>query len=351
MSWPVARRQPCPDERVVPFVLAFIVGIGAKFLERKMTDNRSDRGDDELYIPPYANVRLIECRDFIALVPVCAYREFFAYGKKKAREVTVDPDDPKSEPFWDDCTEDEEVWAVVQWIQYEDGRKEAATTAHLRAPATEDDAREAMRQMMGFYAYSKEELLRLADCLADGPAKDDALAYVENRFPNYQSPPTGPNSTAAHDLYQARLKVLAGLQPKTVELIRRADAAKEPGERQKLEREAVQAYFAELANEWTEEQVLAWQRNNPIGTAWMCEFGQVMKEPERGIDPINHELAFNWLRRKYNLLTAEELSDAILVATGQRVASATLKKRRERLGLTTERRTGPRPNSETESID
>ena len=83
-----------------------------------------------------------------------------------------------------------------------------------------------------------------------------------------------------------------------------------------------------------------------IGTSWMCEFARVIQEPKREVDDINYELAFNWLRRKYNLLTAEELSDSILVATLQRLMPGALKKRRERLGLTTKRQPGPRPNSE-----
>jgi len=39
-------------------------------------------------------------------------------------------------------------------------------------------------------------------------------------------------------------------------------------------------------------------------------------------------------------LTQNELSDAILVMTGQRLMPGTLKKRRERLGLTTKRKPG-----------
>ena len=112
-----------------------------------------------------------------------------------------------------------------------------------------------------------------------------------------------------------------------------------------MEGQAVQAYFAELAHDWTEDEVLAWQRSNPVGTEWLCEFASVFQEPKRELDPINHELAFNWLRRKYNLLTAEELSDSILMATLQRVTPGALKKRRERLGLTSNRRPGPPPNS------
>lgn len=293
-----------------------------------------------IYIPPFANVRLIECRDYIALAPVPSYREFFAYGKKKAKDVKVDPDDPNSEQFWDDCTEDEEVWAVMQWTRFEDGHEEQGSISHLRR-ATEDDAKAAMKRMSDFYSMSKEELLALSECFK---ATDDDLAYIESRFPNYQSPPTSPGAIDQADLYSARLKVLAGLHPKTVSLIKQADETKDPQQRQILERQAVAAYYAELAHHWTEDEVLAWQRSNPIGTEWMCEFARVFQEPEKEIEPINYELAFNWLRKKYNLLTAEELSDAILIRTGQRLMPGTLKKRRERLGLTTKRQPGPPPN-------
>jgi hypothetical protein len=70
------------------------------------------------------------------------------------------------------------------------------------------------------------------------------------------------------------------------------------------------------------------------------------QEPGKALDPINHELALNWIRRGYNLLTEEELSDAILVMTGQRLTPGAIKKRRERLGLTTKRLPGPRGNPE-----
>jgi hypothetical protein len=247
------------------------------------------------------------------------------------------------EPFWGDCAPEEEVWAVVQWIRYEDGHEEKGSVSYLRSPpATEKDARMKMLEMERFYGTSKEELLALNECFE---STEEDYAYIESRYPNYQSPPSDPNAIDEYDVYQARLRVLAGLHPKTVELIKQADAAQDLVKRQKLEREAVQAYFAELAHYWTEEEVLAWQRGNPVGTEWICEFATVFREPRREIDPINHELAFNWLRSKYNLLTAEELSDAMLVMVGQRVMPATLKKRRERLGLTTKRPPGPPPKS------
>jgi hypothetical protein len=161
-----------------------------------------------------------------------------------------------------------------------------------------------MEEMKSFYSMTRQELLDMTQCFK---AAEDDYAYIEDNDPNYQSPPSDPNATDEYDVYQARLKVLAGLEPKTVELIKIADGIKDPGKRQRVEREAVQSYYAELAHYWTEDEVLAWQRSNPVGTGWLCEFGRVYHKPRRTIDPVNHDLALNWLRRNYNLLPEEEL--------------------------------------------
>lgn len=295
------------------------------------------------YIPPFKNVRLVECRDFMALVPVCAYRQFFGYGKIKVGDIPVDAKEEMLAAMLAGLPADEDAWAVMEWKRFEDGHEEPGVIEYLCAGAAEEDARKAVAGMMRFKKHTKEEILEIMQCFK---AAEDDYAYVEEHYPNFQSPTAGPGAIQANDLYQARLKVLAGLQPKTVNLIQQADVVEDPQKRQKLEREAVDAYYAELAHAWTEDEVLAWQRNNPVGTEWMCEFARVFAEPERRVDDVNYELAFNWLRRKYNLLTAEELSDLILIATGQRLMPGTLKKRRERLGLTTKRDPGPRPNSE-----
>jgi hypothetical protein len=297
----------------------------------------------KIYIPPFAGVRLYECWDRLTLTPVPAFREFFAYGKVKATEATIELEDGKTELFWENCAADEEVWAVVQWTRFEDGHEEKGSISYLRSPNTEEDARRAMQRMSDFYSLNKEELLGLARCFK---AKEDDYAYIESRYPNYQFPPADAKAIEEYNLYQARLKVVAAMHPKTVELIMKVDATSDPQRRQKLEREAVQAYFAEVATYWTDDLLMAWQRNNPVGSKWLCEFARMIEEPERELDPINHELALNWLRRGYNLLTENELSDAILIATGQRLMPGTLKKRRERLGLTTTRQPGPRPNPE-----
>jgi hypothetical protein len=198
--------------------------------------------------------------------------------------------------------------------------------------------------MIKFCNMSKAELEELGECFEQ---KEEDRDYVRNRFPDIRP---DPKCLEEFDLYQARLKVLAGMTPKTVALMEKAYGAETPEERGKLEREAVQAFFAELAHHWCEEEVLAWQKKNPVGTAWMCEFAQVLEEPARELDPINHELVLNWMRKGYNLLTENELSDAILIMTGQRLTPGALKKRRERLGLTTKRPTGPRPKSEEPQV-
>jgi hypothetical protein len=112
------------------------------------------------------------------------------------------------------------------------------------------------------------------------------------------------------------------------------------------EREAVSSYFAELAHYFTNDEILAWQRSNPIGTSWMREHAEVFDKPRKTIDPVNHELAFNWLREKYNQQTEKELSVSIFKRILQWLTPAAIKKRRDRLGLTTKRPTGPPPKSD-----
>jgi hypothetical protein len=125
-----------------------------------------------------------------------------------------------------------------------------------------------------------------------------------------------------------------------VELLKIANATKDPVKRNFVEREAVQSYLAELAHYLTEDEILAWQRSNPVGTGWMCEFGEVMREPRRTISRVNHELALNWLREKYNELSATALSHSIFERILIWLTPGAIKKRRERLGLTTKCKPG-----------
>lgn len=301
-----------------------------------------------IYIPPYSGVRLIECRDHFQLVPVVEVRTVYGYGKIKASKAIMDPDDPQSRPVWDDLGPEDEVWAVMQWYQYEDGHQEQGSISYMRPDCTEEEVRESLKQMEDFNSLTRDDLLDLTQCFE---ATEEDHQYIEDNHPNYQSEPD-PKNTDEYDVYHARLKVMAELQPKTVELIKIANVTKDPARRGYVEHEAVQSFFAELAHYLTEDEVLAWQKSNPVGTGWMCEFAEVMRNPRRQLDPINHELALNWLRQQYNEMTAKELSTSVFsrvwkwLAPGFRMTADFIKTRRKRLGLTTKRPSGPRPNSE-----
>jgi hypothetical protein len=299
---------------------------------------------DKIYIPPYAGVRLIECRDHFQLVPVPAVRKVYGYGKIKASQAKCDPDDPTSEPFWTDLGPEEEVWAVMQWFVYADGHQEQGNIIFIRPDSDEDYVRKRMEQMQRMDDTTHEDALALLQCY---DAKEEDYEFVEDNYPNYQTEPS-PGDTDNYDVYHARLKVMEELQPKTVALLKIANATKDPVKREFIERQAVQSYFAELAHYFTEDEILAWQRSNPVGTGWMCEFGEVMRQPRRTIDPVNHELALNWLREKYNLLTAKELSVSIFKKVLRWFTPDAIRKRWFRLGLTSKRDNGPRSRPQSQ---
>ena len=223
------------------------------------------------------------------------------------------------------------IWVVVSWRVYDDGQEEVENVIYCDPQTTLEDARKKYQTLINHVSRSQEELNQIASIVGD------SVPIIHDYG--------GQKSDETKEMHQARLKLLAGMQPKTVALIQQADEAKDDAQRQKLEREAVQAYFAEMATYWTEDLLMAWQRNNPVGSKWLCEFAKMIEEPERQLEPVNQELALHWLRRGYNLMTENELSDAILIVTGQRVLPNTLKKKRARLGLSA-RPPGPKPNPE-----
>lgn len=295
-----------------------------------------------IYIPPFSGVRLIECREHFQLVPVPAVRTTYGYGKIKAREAKVNADEFNPVQFWTDLKPEDEIWCIMQWFVYEDGHQESGNISFMRPECTEDEAKESMERMMRHGDFTREQALGLLQCY---DATEEDHQFVEDNYPNYQTEPDSGKSDE-YDVYHARLKVMAELSPETVKLLKIANSTKDPEKRKYVERETVQSFFAEWAHYFTEDEILAWQKSNPVGTGWMCEFAEVMKNPRRQIDPINHELALNWLRQKYNEMTAKTLADAVYKrvwrwVTDQINFSADfIKKRRERLGLTTKRKPG-----------
>jgi hypothetical protein len=288
-------------------------------------------------IPPYRGVRLVEYRDRIALKPIAWKREFVAlfFIEANNEEVPWEWMSPKAVTL----LYGKDLWIILHWEQFENG-EEACIDIEYLAEATEKQVRKVYEGKIKFLTMTKEELLAI-DALFVVPKED--RNYIADRFPDL---PPDPASIQKNDLYQARLKVIAGMSPKTVVHMQAAEASDNSTEKEYHEREAVSAYYAEMAHYWASDAVTDWQRANPIGRKWICEFASIFKKPRRELDHIDHKIVLNWLRKGYNLMTAEELSKVVFDETGKPISADAIKKRRERLGLTTERPPGPRPNSD-----
>jgi hypothetical protein len=145
---------------------------------------------------------------------------------------------------------------------------------------------------------------------------------------------------------------ISAILPRTVELAEKAEQLADSENRKSLERESLEAYFAENAPGWPPIIFKGWQHLNPIGLKWMqwlYVWNSRQMKRRKEINEIDYELAFNWRWNGYYSLTAEELKDAVLKGTKQLLSAEAIKKRRERLGLTTQRMPGPKPNSEQSS--
>src|ERR1035438_4861700 len=106
-------------------------------------------------IPPFDGVRMIEYADHVALTPMYSCREFVGLGKIKASKLQ-----PKKwggfSSIWLQTLGDKELWVVVRWERYGDGR-EQPTLMNLM-DGTETEARRAVRDMVKFCRLTKKEL-------------------------------------------------------------------------------------------------------------------------------------------------------------------------------------------------
>jgi hypothetical protein len=307
-----------------------------------------------MFIPPYDGVRLVEFWDRLELRPVGWFRDCISLGRYKANEVGFEPGE---EMFckWQEIMGSNEIWVVVNWMVFDDGSDIVDHVINCRPGTTLESAQKVFEGLKAYLSSSSKDrgtqagLERLRNQIRHVAPLGLWLTHGNAGESDGEHPDTqaivhsysDQKTDETREMYQARLKALAGMQPRTVALMQQAEDAKDETQRQKWEREAVHAFFAELAPYWVEDMVMAWQRNNPVGSKFLCEFGRVMEAPERELDLINHELALNWLRRGYNLMTENELSGAVFKATGQRVKPNTLRKKRGKLGLATKRPFGP----------
>jgi len=146
------------------------------------------------------------------------------------------------------------------------------------------------------------------------------------------------------DLYKARLKVLSPVSPRTVEIFSQSITATDPAERDRLQLEAVQAYLADTVKTWSNEEFKDWQKSNPIDKKWVPDTADSLKSPVMAVDPVNFELALNWIARRYNEMKPDELAEIIYKVTGERLTPVAIRKRHYRgLGLMTKRKAGAKP--------
>ena len=240
------------------------------------------------------------------------------------------------------------LWAVYVWeSKTKRFPKRPARIELLDAEATEEEARQTFKQMVEFYQEDwtaiaqtyrtnephvslpvKPPTIEPGDKLSAGDRRLLDLAQREAR------------------VRQARFKALRQIMPRTAQLVEQSERVTDPVERTRLQQEAIESFFAENASTWSEANLKAWQRNNPVGKkwlAWMHNWAKRKKRRVRNLSRVDFELAFNWEFKSYDRLTLKELAAELLKVTGIKMTPAAVKERRNRLGLISEDRHGPKP--------
>lgn len=244
----------------------------------------------------------------------------------------------------------QETWQVQVWEHAEGIEQTTPTWVITVDPESryEEVQEEAQRVRRTFAERERSEqmaqLFRPAEPRVSLlPQKPPAHLYRENR---QLANRLAMDYWVAEAERSARFKVLSSILPKTVELAEKAEQTPDAELKQKLESESLEAYFAENAPGWPEMIFKGWQRLNPIGFKWMQWLyvwnARLMKR-RKGISAVDYELAFNWRWNAYHSITAAELVEKVFAATNERCSPEAIKKRRERLGLTTSRDPGPPP--------
>ncbi len=174
---------------------------------------------------------------------------------------------------------------------------------------------------------------------------EEKIKEMEALLEPAAKPMAYPKGDTDHeDVYKARLKVLSPVSPRTVEIFTQSINVTDPAERDRLQREAVQAYFADTVKNMSNEEFKAWQKSNPLDKKWFPETADSMKAPVEVVDPVNSELALNWIKRGYNEMKPDALAEIIYKVTGKEITPVAIRKRHYRdLGLMTKRTAGAKP--------
>jgi hypothetical protein len=296
-------------------------------------------------VPKYGKLAMFEGKYEFLLKPVC----LITAERVEVERVRIS--DEKRTPL-ENLYGGELTWQVQVWEYAEGYDSETPTWVITLDPQTT-------------YAEAENEAKKVREMYGDWENNEILAQRFRRAEARLSLPPVKPpidlakeNVQLAQELNRiyeihreeraARFKVLSSIIPKTVELAEKAEQTTDAKIRQQLEQESLEAYFAENAPVWPSGIFKAWQRLNPIGLKWMqwlyVWYSRQTKR-RKGINAADYDLAFNWRWKRYYLLTAEQLKDEVLKATKQRFSAEAIKKRRERLGLTTQRPPGPEANS------
>ena len=297
-------------------------------------------------VPKYVKLAMYEGKYGFFLQPVCVITS----QKVEINRIRIPV---KKRTLLENVYGGKETWQVQMWEYAEGYDSETPTWMMTFDPETTyQEAEKKAAEVRNMYEnWEKEpwvsEVVRIADPLMRVLPKKPPLE-VANENPQ-MAQELNRRYEILRDERSARFKVISAILPKTVELAEKAEQAADADVRQQLEKESLEAYFAENAPGWPPILFKAWQHLNPIGFKWMqwlYVWNSRQMKRRKKINVIDYELAFNWRWKDYYSLTADELKNAVFKVTKQLLSADAIKKRRERLGLTTIRQTGPRPNPE-----
>jgi hypothetical protein len=296
-------------------------------------------------VPKYVKLAMLEGKYGFLLQPVCV----ITGQKVEINRVRIPK---KNRTMLEAAFGGEETWQVQVWEYAEGYDSETPTWMITFDPETtyEEAQREAnkVREMYGDWENAEQ----MAQFFRPAEPRISLLPIKPPVDVARENPQLAVELNREYEIHReeraARFRVLSVILPKTVELAERAEQTPDAEIRRQLEAESLEAYFAENAPGWSPFIFKAWQHLNPIGLKWMqwlYIWNSRQMKRRKEINVADYEMAFNWRWKQYYQLTAEELRDAVKNETRQLLNVEALKKRRERLGLTTQRPTGPPPKS------
>ena len=97
-----------------------------------------------MLIPSYGGVKMVDFWDHLELAPVRWYRNIVGLGRFKANEVGFQPGEDLF-PMFNALMGDKEIWVVVSWKVFDDGREEVGDVIFCDPQATIESAQKSIR--------------------------------------------------------------------------------------------------------------------------------------------------------------------------------------------------------------